>query len=105
MNFHAKSGGCSSKNGRVIALGTKEDISGSRGGSAVEAEEHIIISGLYSPNFLVRSSQSYLYPAVLICLQQYLFDSNSNILIPAVPFDTVNAIWRPKDAYSRSSRV
>ena len=24
----------------------------------VEAEEHIIISGLYSPNFLVRSSQS-----------------------------------------------
>ena len=27
-NFHAKSGGCSSKNGRVIALGTKEDISG-----------------------------------------------------------------------------
>ena len=30
MNFHAKSGVCSSKNGRVIALGTKEDISGWR---------------------------------------------------------------------------
>ena len=29
-NFHAKSGVCSSKNGRVIALGTKEDIWGSR---------------------------------------------------------------------------
>ena len=29
-NFHAKSGVCSSKNGRVIALGTKEDISGGR---------------------------------------------------------------------------
>ena len=29
-NFHAKSGVCSSKNGWVIALGTKENISGSR---------------------------------------------------------------------------
>ena len=28
------------------------------GTEAGEAEEHIIISGLYSPNFLVRSSQS-----------------------------------------------
>ena len=28
MNFHAKSGVCSSKNGLVIALGTKEDTYG-----------------------------------------------------------------------------
>ena len=32
MNFHAKSGACGSKNGWVIALGMKEDISGVGGG-------------------------------------------------------------------------
>ena len=49
MNFHAKSGGCSSKNGQVIALGTKEDTS--------STSSYIYLSifkWLYSPNFKVR---------------------------------------------------
>ena len=48
-NFHAKSGVCSSKNGWVIAVGTKED-----GLSPIYIS---IFKRLYSPNLFVRSSQ------------------------------------------------
>ena len=49
-NFHAKSGVCSSKNGRVIALGTKEDIwgkwAGAGGGGGAHSLQLIIQSKL-----------------------------------------------------------
>ena len=55
-NFHAKSGVCSSKNERVMALGMKED--GHFAEVEVGKEEELIIfKGLYSPNFRVRSSK------------------------------------------------
>ena len=52
MNFHAKSGGCSSKNGPVIALGMKEDISrGVGGGGGAHYPQWIIQSKLFSSLF------------------------------------------------------
>ena len=41
-NFHAKSAGCSSKNDQVIAIGTKEDISGRGGGGGGGGEAHFL---------------------------------------------------------------
>ena len=56
MNFHAKSGVCSSKNELVMALGTKED--GHFGEGVVGKEEELIIfKGLYSPNSFVQSAK------------------------------------------------
>ena len=48
MNFHAKSGVCSSKNERVMALGTKED-----GHSTT-----YIYSSLYSSDYTVQTFSS-----------------------------------------------
>ena len=51
MNFHAKSGVCSSKNERVMALGTKED------GHTHTLLLLSIVKRLYSPNLEFGSSQ------------------------------------------------
>ena len=53
-NFHAKSGVCSSKNGRVIALVTKEDILGAGaagGGGGTHSLQLIIQSKLHFSSF------------------------------------------------------
>ena len=56
MDFRAKAGVLSSKNERVMALGTKEDQHIAE--QKVGKEEELIFSkGLYSPNFFVQSSK------------------------------------------------
>ena len=53
MNFHAKSGVCSSRNGWVIVLGMKEEISGGRrgGGGGAHFLQVIIQSKLFCSKF------------------------------------------------------
>ena len=52
MNFHAKSGVCSSKIGRVIALGKKEDIWGGSGGGG---------GGAHFLQWIIQSKKSITY--------------------------------------------
>ena len=70
-NFHAKSGICNSKNGRVIALGTKED-------AILYAICYIytiyyIHSWLYSPNFESLDNSYYIKKFGLRYRINYLF--------------------------------
>ena len=68
MNFHAKSGVCSSKNERVMALGTKED--GHFAEEVGKEEKLIIFKGLYSPNLEFVSSQVW---TIFNCFVFYTF--------------------------------